>query len=55
MFNIFIKNSKINCNNIRKYCVFTGRLRSLVTLSKFNRLNFRELVSKGQVPGVFKK
>lgn len=55
IFNSYSKSIKINKTNIRKFCIFTGRLRSTVHDSKVNRLNFRELVSKGLVPGVFKK
>lgn len=55
IFSSYNKNFKINLNNIKKFCIFTGRLRSIVHNSKLNRLNFRELACLGQIPGVFKK
>jgi len=55
MLNSFYKSNKINKNNIRKFCLLTGRLRSMVSKSRLNRLNFRELVSKGLLPGIYKK
>jgi len=55
IFNSFKKSFKINKNNIKKFCIFTGRLRSIVNNSKMNRLNFRELASNNNLPGVYKK
>ena len=55
IISIFIKNCKINTNNLKKFCIMTGRLRSIVHSSKLNRLNFREITSKGLIPGVYKK
>lgn len=55
IFILYNKNRNINLNNIKKFCFLTGRLRSMVSLTKYNRITFRELVSKNQIPGVYKK
>lgn len=53
IFNSFKKNFKINKNNVRKFCMFTGRLRSMVGGTKLNRLTFIELASKSYLCGIF--
>lgn len=55
IFVSFTKSFKINKNNIKKFCLLTGRLRSMAKNSKLNRLNFRELVSNNSLPGIYKK
>ncbi len=52
---LYTKYNRINIMMIRKYCIFTGRLRFVTAGFKYNRLNFRELVSNNYISGMFKK
>lgn len=49
------KNNRLNIIKLKKYCILTGRLRFIISKYKYNRINFRELVSKNYLPGMYKK
>ena len=56
---VMIKSFKINKNfnlsKLKKYCIFSGRLRFVIKNQKVSRMFFRELVSQGLIAGVFKR
>jgi ribosomal protein S14 len=47
-------NKPFNFNKLKKFCIFTGRLRYIMNQTKLSRMVFRELSSKGYVFGVTK-
>ena len=51
-FNI---NKTYNINKLKKFRVFTGRLRFIIKNQKMSRMTFRENVSYGLLSGYFKK
>ena len=51
-FNI---NKSYNYNKLKKFCVFTGRLRFIIKNQKMSRMTFRDNVSKCLLAGYFKK
>lgn len=48
-------NKDFNLSKLKKYCIFSGRLRFIIKNQKVSRMFFRELVSKGLITGIFKK
>jgi ribosomal protein S14 len=47
-------NGSFNLNKLKKFCIFTGRLRYVINQTKFSRMIFRELTSRGSICGVMK-
>jgi small subunit ribosomal protein S14 len=47
-------NKIFNLNKLKKFCIFTGRLRYVINQTKFSRMIFRELASRGCLCGVMK-
>lgn len=55
MIKAFKTNKNFNLNKLKKYCIFSGRMRFIIKNQKVSRMFFRELVSKGSISGIFKK
>jgi len=47
-------NNFFNINKLKKFCILTGRLRFVINQTKFSRMIFRELTSRGILFGVMK-
>ena len=51
----FKVNKNFNLSKLKKYCIYTGKLRFIIKNQKASIISFRELASKGKISGVFKK
>ena len=48
-------NKTYNYNKLKKFCMFTGRIRFIIKTQKMSRMTFREMVTYGFLSGYFKK